>query len=177
MRICVFCSASVVRERFAEEGRVFAGLLASRGHTLVWGGSDKGLMKEVAGSAKAAGGRIVGVTMELLKATARQDADEMHVEVDLVARKAKMLASSDAFVGLVGGTGTLDEVIEILELKTLRVHEKPIVILNTDGFYDDFRNQFGRMEREGLLHRPLSELVFFAETPEQAILYLESHEN
>ncbi|MFF9343084.1 MULTISPECIES: TIGR00730 family Rossman fold protein [unclassified Streptomyces] len=173
MNICVFLSAADLDERYTAPAREFAGLLGKAGHTLVWGGSDTGLMKVVADGVQEAGGRLVGVSVDFLAAKARPDADEMTVTKDLAERKALLLAKSDAIVVMVGGTGTLDEATEILELKKHAKHTKPVVILNTAGFYDGLKTQFQRMEDEGFLPRPLTDLAFFAEDGRAALTYLE----
>jgi len=77
MNICVFLSAADLDERYTRPAREFAELVGGRGHTLVWGGSDSGLMKVVADGVKDAGGRLVGISVELLRDWARADADEM----------------------------------------------------------------------------------------------------
>ncbi|MFF0482589.1 TIGR00730 family Rossman fold protein [Streptomyces sp. NPDC004435] len=174
MNICVFLSAADLDERYTAPAREFAGLLGKAGHTLVWGGSDTGLMKVVADGVQEAGGRLIGVSVDFLAAKARTNADEMTVTRDLAERKALLLAKSDAIVVMVGGTGTLDEATEILELKKHAKHTKPVVILNTAGFYDGLRAQFQRMETEGFLPRPLTELAFFAEDGATALAHLES---
>ncbi|GHF84229.1 TIGR00730 family Rossman fold protein [Streptomyces filamentosus] len=174
MNICVFLSAADLDERYTAPAREFAGLLGKAGHTLVWGGSDTGLMKVVADGVQEAGGRLVGVSVDFLAAKARPDADEMTITEDLAERKALLLAKSDAIVVMVGGTGTLDEATEILELKKHAKHTKPVVVLNTAGFYDGLRTQFQRMEDEGFLPRPLADLAFFAEDGRTALTYLES---
>ncbi|MCQ0023566.1 TIGR00730 family Rossman fold protein [Streptomyces somaliensis DSM 40738] len=173
MDICVFLSAADLDDRYTGPAREFAELLAKGGHTLVWGGSDTGLMKVVADAAQQAGGRLVGVSVEFLAHKARSGCDEMVVTGDLAERKAQMLLRSDAVVVMVGGTGTLDEATEILELKKHGLHAKPVVLLNTAGFYDGLRQQFRRMEEEGFLPLPLTELVFFAEDGVSALAYLE----
>lgn len=173
MNICVFLSAADLDERYTVPAREFAGLLGKGGHTLVWGGSDCGLMKVVADGVQEAGGRLVGVSVEFLAAKARAGADEMVFAKDLAERKALMLATSDAIVVMVGGTGTLDEATEILELKKHGKHTKPVVLLNAAGFYDGLKEQFRRMEAEGFLPVPLTDLVFFAEDGVSALAYLE----
>ncbi|MFV2117370.1 TIGR00730 family Rossman fold protein [Streptomyces sp. Act-28] len=173
MNVCVFLSAADLDDRYTGPAREFAELLAKGGHTLVWGGSDTGLMKVVADAAQRAGGRLVGVSVEFLAHKARPGCDEMVVTGDLAERKAEMLARSDAIVVMVGGTGTLDEATEILELKKHGLHTKPVVLLNTAGFYDGLKQQFRRMEEEGFLPLPLTELVFFAEDGVSALAYLE----
>ncbi|MFG2028332.1 TIGR00730 family Rossman fold protein [Streptomyces sp. NPDC048825] len=173
MNICVFLSAADLDERYTRPAREFAELLGKGGHTLVWGGSDVGLMKVVADGVQEAGGRLLGVSVEFLVAKARPDADEMVVARDLAERKALLLEKADAVVIMVGGTGTLDEATDILELKKHGHTTKPVVLLNTAGFYDGLKEQFRRMEDEGFLPVPLTDLVFFAEEPVGALAYLE----
>ncbi|MEU6984907.1 TIGR00730 family Rossman fold protein [Streptomyces sp. NPDC046324] len=173
MNICVFLSAADLDERYTAPARDFAERLGKAGHTLVWGGSDVGLMKVVADGVEEAGGRLVGVSVEFLAAKARPGTDQMIVTKDLAARKALLLAKSDAIVIMVGGTGTLDEATEVLELRKHGKHTKPVVLLNTAGFYDGLKAQFQRMEAEGFLPLPLADLVFFAEDGESALAHLE----
>ncbi|MFI5472434.1 TIGR00730 family Rossman fold protein [Streptomyces cacaoi] len=174
MRICVFLSAADLDDRYTRPAREFAELLGKGGHTLVWGGSDTGLMKVVADGVQEAGGRLCGVSVGFLAAKARAGADEMVVARDLAERKRLLLEKSEAVVIMVGGTGTLDEATEILELKKHGHTDKPVVLLNTAGFYDGLKEQFRRMEDEGFLPRPLTDLVFFAEEPVGALAYLEA---
>lgn len=167
--ICVFCSAADLSDTYTEPAREFAELLGKRGHTLVWGGSDTGLMKVLADGVQSGGGRLVGISVEFLAAKARENADEMTVAADLAERKAMMLQRADAIVVMVGGTGTLDEATEILELKKHGMHTKPVVLLNTAGFYDGLKWQLARMEEDGFLPIPLSGLVAFADTGREAV--------
>ncbi|CDP85217.1 MULTISPECIES: TIGR00730 family Rossman fold protein [Mycolicibacterium] len=173
MNVCVFLSAADLDERYTEPARAFAELLGKGGHTLVWGGSDKGLMKVVADEVQAAGGRLVGISVEFLRQQARVGADEMVITADLSQRKALLLERSDALMVMPGGLGTLDEATEILELRKHRRHDKPVVLLNTAGFYDGLVIQLRRMEQDGFLPVPLDHLVFVAEEPAAAMEYLE----
>ena len=173
MNICVFLSAADLDARYTEPAREFAELIGKGGHTLVWGGSDVGLMKVMADGVQENGGRLVGISVEFLAAKARTNADEMVIAADLAERKAQLLARSDAIVVMVGGTGTLDEATEILELKKHGMHAKPVVLLNTAGFYDGLKQQFARMEAEGFLPLPLADLVLFAEDGASALAYIE----
>ncbi|MFE7114644.1 TIGR00730 family Rossman fold protein [Streptomyces sp. NPDC057654] len=173
MNICVFCSAADLDDRYTAPAREFAELIGKGGHTMVWGGSESGLMKVMADGVQDNGGKLVGVSVEFLAAKARTNADEMIVTKDLAERKALLLARADAIVIMVGGTGTLDEATEILELKKHGMHTKPVVLLNAAGFYDGLKQQFQRMEEEGFLPVPLSELVFFAEDGVGTMAYLE----
>lgn len=176
MNVCVFCSASDLPQKFTKPAVALAKLLAENGHTLVWGGSNSGLMRDVASGVQDAGGRVVGVSMELLKATARPGSDEMIIAKDLGERKAIMLERSDAIVTLVGGTGTLDELTEVFELKRHGLHNKPIIVLDTDNFYAGLQQQYFHMRDEGFLNRqaPLDDLIRFADTPETVIELLDA---
>lgn len=174
MRICVFLSAADLDERYTGPTRDFAERLGKGGHTLVWGGSDVGLMKVLADGVRDAGGRLVGVSVDFLSASVRAEADEMVVASDLAERKKLLLEKADAVVVLVGGTGTLDEATEILELKKHGHTTKPIVLLNTAGFYDGLKQQFQRMEAEGFLPLPLADLVRICDKPAEVFAYLES---
>lgn len=132
-------------------------------------------MKVVADGVEEAGGRLVGVSVDFLAHKARPGVDEMVVAKDLAERKALLLAKSDAIVVMVGGTGTLDEATEILELKKHGKHSKPVVVLNTAGFYDGLKDQFRRMEEEGFLPVPLAGLALFADDAPTALAHLEEN--
>ncbi|MBC3844065.1 TIGR00730 family Rossman fold protein [Streptacidiphilus sp. 4-A2] len=173
MNITVFCSANELDERYTGPALEFARLLGERGHTLVWGGSNAGLMGQVADRAKAAGARLVGINVGMLSHRAYQGADELITAVDLATRKAQLLARGDAVVVLVGGLGTLDEATEVVELKKHKQHTRPVVFLDTDGFYEGLRLQLGRMEREGFLPAALDTLVRFAADGADALDQLE----
>jgi len=177
MNITVFCSMNDVGEVYTEAARKFATLIAKGGHTLIWGGSNYGTMKVIADAAQEAGGRIVGISVEPIKAKARPNADEMIIAKDWPERRATLLARADAVAVLPGGLGTLDEVTEVLEYKKQKMHDKPVVFLNIDGFYDGLKTQLERMHDEGFLLDELSAYMFFAQTPEAAMEYLASYGN
>ncbi|MCL2732469.1 MAG: TIGR00730 family Rossman fold protein [Actinomycetia bacterium] len=172
MNIGVFLSAADLGEQYTVPAKEFGRLIGEGGHSLVWGGSESGLMKVVADAVQASGGRLVGVSVEFLQDVARKNADEMVITRDLAHRKAELLQRSDAIVVMVGGTGTLDEATEILELKKHGMHGKPVVVLNSAGFYDGLEQQFRRMESEGFLPVPLADLVHFADDGAAALAYL-----
>src|SRR6476659_8571041 len=173
MNICVFLSSAHLDERYTRPAREFAELIGKAGHTLVWGGSDTGLMKVVADAVRENGGRLVGISVGFLRAWARTDADEMVIAEDLAERKALLLAKSDAVVVMAGGLGTLDEATEILEQRKHGLHNKPVVLLNTAGFYEGLTLQLRRMEEQGFLPVPLAELVFVTDQGVDALAHLE----
>jgi cytokinin riboside 5'-monophosphate phosphoribohydrolase len=120
-----------------DAARALGTALAERGDVLVWGGAGVGLMGELARAARAAGGRTVGVIPEALLAVeiADHEADELLITPDMGARKAAMAGRADAFVALPGGFGTLEELLEQLTLRLLRQHDKPIVLVDVDGYW------------------------------------------
>ncbi len=170
--ICVFCSANDVAVKYVKDAQKLAKLMVKNGYDLVWGGSDKGLMKVMADGVQKSGGKIIGISVEMLRNSSRPNADEMVITKDLPSRKSLMLKRSQAIVLLVGGTGSLDEVTEVLEYKKHDLHKKPIVILNTAKFYEGLKQQFIRMKKEGFIKKELDELLHFADTPEEAVRYI-----
>ncbi len=173
MNICVFLSAADLAERYTRPARDFAELVGNGGHVLVWGGSDTGLMKVVADGVRETGGRLVGISVELLREFARKDADEMVFAKDLAERKALLLERADAIVVMAGGLGTLDEAMDVLEQRKHKLHDKPVVLLNTAGFYEGLTIQLQRMDEERFLPVPIIDLVFIADDGAEALAYLE----
>lgn len=173
--IAIFCSAQDLTKKYTKPAKELAIKVAEHGYHLVWGGSDSGLMKVIADEVQKGGRRLIGVSVKFLQHAARKDADEMIIAEDLGERKAKMLFRCDAIVMLVGGIGTLDEVTEVIELKRHDHHKKPIVILNTENFYEGLKVQLQKMKDDGFINKPLEELVFFANTPKEAIEYIDKN--
>jgi uncharacterized protein (TIGR00730 family) len=127
----------------------------------------------IADGVRGSGGRLVGISVAFLRSWARKDADELVVADDLAQRKALMLSHSDAVVVMAGGLGTLDEATDILEQKKHGLHGKPVVLLNTAGFYGGLAIQLRRMEDEGFLPVPLDDLVFITGDGAHAMAHLE----
>ncbi|MDP3954765.1 MAG: TIGR00730 family Rossman fold protein [bacterium] len=171
--ILVFCSANDLEEKYVISAREFAELIPKNGYGLIWGGSDTGIMKLMASTVQENGGKIVGVSMELLKVKARVGADEMIIARDLSERQQVMLDRCDAIVALPGGIGTLNEITAVLEMKKHKTHDKPIVVLNSDNFFEGLKVQMQKMEDDGFLPRPLEEMIFFADKPEEVFEYVE----
>jgi uncharacterized protein (TIGR00730 family) len=135
--VCVFCGSSPGRDgRYVEAAREFGGLLASRGHRLVFGGGRVGLMGSLADGALSAGGKVVGVIPEMLVAREVAHAGvELRVVESMHERKATMADLSDAFVALPGGIGTLEELFEVWTWSQLGIHAKPCGLLDVSGYY------------------------------------------
>jgi uncharacterized protein (TIGR00730 family) len=137
--ICVFCgSASGVQPVYTDAARRVGELMAGRGLGLVYGGGRVGLMGVVAAAALGAGGRVIGVIPQALatKEIAHDGLSELYVVPGMHERKALMATKSSAFLTLPGGIGTFEEFFEILSWAALGIHQKPIGVLNVDGFFD-----------------------------------------
>lgn len=146
--LCVYCSSSDrIDPKYAAAAEELGRELVARGWGLVYGGGKTGLMGAVARGTKAAGGRVVGVIPEFMKAKelAFDEADELITVITMRERKLLMETRADAFVTLPGGFGTLEEIMEILTLRQLDVVKKPCVIFNQDGFYDELIQLFEKM--------------------------------
>lgn len=137
--ICIFCgSSSGSLPAYTEAAQNLGRIMAARGITLVYGGSNVGLMREIADACLQAGGKVVGVMPHHLiqREVAHRGISEFHPVETMAERKAKMEELSDAFVAMPGGIGTLDELFEAMSWNQLDLVEKPVALFNVEGFYD-----------------------------------------
>jgi cytokinin riboside 5'-monophosphate phosphoribohydrolase len=149
--ICVYCSSSnAVHASYFAAARALGTAIAARGHTLIFGGVEIGLMGELARAARARGGPVVGVVPELARGSRHVfAADEVIYTPDLRARKQVMERRADHFVALPGGFGTLEELFEILTLKQLTLHTHPVVLFNHRDYYGPLVAALEHMFTEG----------------------------
>jgi len=137
--LCVYCGASHgIKPVYAETARSLAAELVRHNIALVYGGGNVGLMGVIADAVLELGGHVTGVIPEALVSgeVAHANLTTLHVVKDMHERKAMMAALSDGFIAMPGGLGTLEELFEMLTWSQLRMHAKPIGLLNVDGFYD-----------------------------------------
>jgi uncharacterized protein (TIGR00730 family) len=177
--ICVFSSSSdaIDREFFAHAMEV--GMeIALRNGTLVYGGTNVGLMGAVANATQKHGGRVVGVIPEFMRARgiANVSADELIVTKDMRERKALMESRADAFLALPGGFGTLEEMIEIITLKQLKQHGKPVVFLDINNFYRPLQRLFEHMIAHHFAKEAMRQIYHFANDLPSAFSYLDTYE-
>ncbi len=153
--VCVFCGSSDgSRPAYAAAARALGRLLAARGLTLVYGGSNVGMMRELADAALRAGGRVIGVIPEQLVGweRAHRGVTDLRIVASMHERKALMVELSEAFIALPGGVGTFDELFEVLTWAQLGLHRKPCALLNVDGFFDDLVKLIERARQDGFLY-------------------------
>lgn len=161
LRICVFAgSAAGARPSYLIAARELGAEIARRGHCMVYGGASCGLMGACADAALAGGGEVVGVLPRALasRELAHTGLTEMRIVGSLHERKAVMSALSDAVVALPGGCGTLDELFEAITWGQLGLHEKPIGLLDADGYFSGLLGFLEHMNAEGFV-RPALRLV------------------
>lgn len=178
--VAVFCaSADGARAVYRAEAEKLGRALAARGIGLIYGGAKVGLMRAVAEGALDAGGRVVGVIPEVLVEleAAHEGLTELHVTSTMHTRKAMMGERADAFVVLPGGYGTFEELFEVLAWQTLKLHAKPIVLLNVDGFYDGMLRFLDHCTAEGMMSGAKREILLVAATVGEVftLLDMESH--
>ncbi len=163
--VCVFCGSRPGAHRaYAEGARAVGQMIADEGWRLVYGAGDVGLMGETARAAKAAGATTLGVIpIHLMqREQGKRDLTTLIVTEDMHERKKVMFMNSDAIVVLPGGAGTLDEFFEVLTWKQIGLHEKPILILNTDGYWTPLAALLDHVVAEGFAEpetRALSRMV------------------
>jgi hypothetical protein len=175
--ICVFCGSSFGSSPdYANAARRLGELIAKRGFSLVFGGGAVGLMGEVSRAVSLNGGSVVGVLPEFLKHLEPPSGatDKLIVTPDMQERKKHMLALSDAFVVLPGGLGTLDEIFEVLSTAQLKVHRKPIVLVNIHGHFDPVVKLIEHVVKDGFAASTANMLYDVVRTPEQAIEVVEA---
>jgi uncharacterized protein (TIGR00730 family) len=152
--VCVYCGSNTGTDPvYLEATQHMARTFAARGLRIVYGGAHVGLMGALADTALAAGGEVVGVIPQLLvdREVAHTGLTELQVVGSMHERKARMAELSDAFVALPGGIGTLEELIEVYTWSFLGIHEKPLGVLNTAGYYDGLSAFLDHASGEGFL--------------------------
>lgn len=146
--ICVYSSSSnSIDSKYFDIATELGKEIAAKKNILLFGGGMLGLMGATATAVHTKGGKVIGVIPEALnqKGVVYETCDELVVTKDMRDRKSIMDARSDAFIALPGGFGTLEELLEIITLKQLKYHNKPIVILNANGYYDFLLKQFDQI--------------------------------
>ena len=140
--VTVYCSSSTdIRPAYFDAGRALGAAIARNGWTLVYGGNRIGLMGALADAARGAGGKVIGITPQILvdHGIADEHCDELIVTAGMRERKALLEQRADAFIALPGGLGTFEEIFEIIVGRQLNTHAKPIVLLNTNRYWEPLR--------------------------------------
>ena len=148
MNITVYLGANQASsDRMISATKELGAFIGKRGDTLVYGGSKMGMMGILADSVLASGGKVIGVEPRMFVENEFQHSGitELIVTEDMPERKAKMIELGDAFIALPGGTGTLDEISEIMSLVSLNVIDSPCILYNIDGYYNGLKELLDKM--------------------------------
>ena len=173
LTVCVFCASSeAASDRNRQAARALGAGIAARGWGLMYGGGNIGLMGEVARACLANGGHVTGVIPHLLadREIALENVTRLVRTDTMRERKAHMDEGSDAFVVLPGGIGTLEELVEILTLKQLGYHARPIVLLDPTDYWAPLVMMLQRMVAEGLASEELLGLLEVVSTIDAALV-------
>jgi uncharacterized protein (TIGR00730 family) len=178
-RLCVFCGSSAGGSpEYAEAAGAFGRLMGRHGLGLVYGGGHVGLMGVLADAVLGAGGEAIGVIPQALvdRELAHSGLTELRVVDTMHQRKALMADLSDAFVALPGGYGTADELFEILTWAQLGIHQKPIGLVNVQGFFDPLVAWIDRCVRTGFIRPQHRDLLAISADSEHLLEVLSRHE-
>lgn len=161
MRVCVYCGSSSGRGDYLSAAGQVGKALAEHGIEIVYGGARVGTMGALADAALAAGGTVIGVIPQHLVdwEVAHDRLTELHVVETMHERKALMVDLADAFIGLPGGTGTLEEFLETWTWAQLGLHPKPIGLLDVDGFFAHLIRFVDHMVEEGFVRQPYRDML------------------
>ena len=170
MNITVYLGASSGNDPTLETSvRALGRLIGKSGNALVYGGSKNGLMGELAESVLKAGGEVTGVEPQLFidKGYEYDEITTLIVTRDMTERKTKMIELGDAFIAFPGGTGTLEEISEIMSKVSLKQLAAPCILYNLNGYYDGLRTQLAHMIELGLSSEARQRGIYFADDLEQ----------
>ncbi len=179
MKICIFGAASnKINPKFIDAVEKLGELLAENGHSLVFGAGANGLMGAAARGFKRKGGKIYGVIPTFFKEEAVEviytECDELIYTETMAQRKAKMEEMADAFIIVPGGIGTFEEFYEVLTLKQLGRHTKPLALYDIDGYYDKLEEFMEYSMREGFINEVCREIYACPTTPQEVLDYIEN---
>lgn len=172
MRICIYCASSAkIDEIYFEATERLAKILVNSKVQVIYGGGGHGLMGKLADTILAQGGQIKGIMPQFMNEVewAHKGVTDIEFTNTMHERKAKFLENIDALIALPGGTGTLEELLEAITLKRLGQFTKPIIILNTNGYYDPLILMLERCIEEKFLRPIHAEMWTFVRQPEEVM--------
>jgi uncharacterized protein (TIGR00730 family) len=176
LAITVYCASSRrVAPHYLEVAAELGRLLVQRTHTLIYGGGNIGLMGALANAVMEHGGKIKGVILaDFVERGYASAGHEMQSVTDMRLRKRGLDELGDAYIALPGGFGTLEEILEIISFKQLGLHHKPVVFVNTNGYFDHLLAQFERGFAEAFIHERFRDLYTAAANPTAALEFIEA---
>ncbi len=175
--LCVFCGSRFGNDpAYEAAAREFGAAMAEKGIRLVYGGGSIGLMGVVANAVMENGGEVIGVIPQFLQdmEVGKTDLTELIVTDNMHNRKHKMFDLSDGFISLPGGLGTLDETFEIITWKQLKVHAKPIIIMDVAGYWSELTELIDATVTKGFASSGVNDLYRVVKTPAEVFAALDA---
>jgi len=176
LRVTVYASsAENIPAPYFEAAEGLGRGIGERGWTLVFGGGRYGLMGAVSRAAREAGAEIEGIILQefIDKNVHCTETQPMHSVTDMRSRKRGLAEAGDAYVALPGGHGTMEELLEMISFKQLGFHDRPVVILNSEGYYDPLLQMIDRGFEQGFIHPRFRDLFQAAATPAEVLALLD----
>ena len=177
--ISIFCGAHEGKNpKYAQSAKIISEAIAKKGINVVFGGGNVGLMKIISDTALDNGVEVLGISLKSLHALelANPRLNEIVVTDTLLDRKDEFMSRSDAFIVLPGGVGSLDELAEIMASNQLGIINKPVGILNTEGYYDHLLKWFDKAVEEGFISSANLKELLVSDNPEQLVDLVVNHE-
>ncbi|CAN6273548.1 unnamed protein product [Urochloa humidicola] len=177
-RICVFCGSSHGKKKSYQDAAIELGKeLVARNIDLVYGGGSVGLMGLVSQAVYNGGRHVIGVIPKTLmpREISGETVGEVKAVADMHQRKAEMARQSDAFIALPGGYGTLEELLEVIAWAQLGIHDKPVGLLNVDGYYNPLLSFIDKAVEEEFIKPTARSIIVLAPTPKEIIQKLEEY--
>jgi uncharacterized protein (TIGR00730 family) len=175
--VAVFCGSKLGSNKlFAKHAEEIGLILAQKNIQLIYGGGKNGLMGIIADSVLKNNGKVIGVIPSLLNEKEHQHEflTALHIVEDMHARKKLMYELSDAAIILPGGFGTMDELFEMITWNQLNIHDKIIVLINSDGYYNSLIAHLQQMQHEGFLYTPWNESFFIVDSPQALVSLMDA---
>ncbi len=176
--ISIFCGAHEGKNpEYAKAAKSVAELIAKKGINVVFGGGNVGLMKVISDTALDNGVEVLGISLKSLHALelANPRLSNIVVSETLLNRKDEFMSRSDAFIVLPGGVGSLDELAEIMASNQLGIINKPVGILNTEGYYDHLLEWFNKAVNEGFISSENLKELLVSDSPEELVELITTH--
>ena len=177
MKVCIFAASSNSLDSiYYSEAKSLGKLLAQSGHTLIYGGSERGIMRACADGITEQGGKLIGIAPTFFRdaGVISSRCSEVIYTHTMSERKQKMEDLSDAFIVMPGGIGTFDEFFETITLKQLNVHSKPLALLNTEGYFNEMILMLKAAAEKGFLGKNCLNLFQVCSSPAEAVRYIEN---
>ena len=177
--ISIFCGAHEGKNpKYAQSAKIISEEIAKKGINVIFGGGNVGLMKIISDTALDNGVEVLGISLKSLHALelANPRLNEIVVTDTLLDRKDEFMSRSDAFIVLPGGVGSLDELAEIMASNQLGIINKPVGILNTEGYYDHLLKWFDKAVEEGFISSANLKELLVSDNPEELVDLVVNHE-